>query len=255
LALLSLSEVLGLLLEHVYHLKGITGHGVLNESSMALENHLSLWQSGLQGRVEEIVRHGTRMDIAGAANLRLSFLATRLLLRRIQLDLNEQSADRLTESPTAFHHFQALQAAEDIAWFVQSLDERQIRSFWLGHNGASLTSAFSFLLRSALQSISVGDHVRGNSVLNKAIKMMEHLRSLQKQYDWDLADACVAQYGSSIDSLATMMEEYVGQDFLDAQATVPGPQPDMEGLFAQLPDFEPASLDLMFPSLWSMFDS
>ena len=127
-------------------------------------------------------------------DLLLGYLATELLLCRIHLDLNEQTTE--AHSCRCYRHIQAQRAVEDVLYFVQGLEERHIRTFWMPQDGASLTSATAFLLRSAVRSISAGEIVDGNASLNRTIRMVEALRYFPNAYSWDIAIIALLNRGA-----------------------------------------------------------
>lgn len=251
LTLLSLTGELGYLLEHVYDLRPSPLASAIEHPDDALELRLSSWVDGLSSHIRSIVLRGTKLEIPGAANLRLAYLATNLLLCRICLDLDGQPIDpRVSQS---YRHLRARRAAEDIVHFTQSLEEKHIRGFWMPQNGASLTSATAFLLRIAVRCISNGEHAEGNASLSLAARMIDTLRHFQKTFEWDLADHCIAQYGELVDRMANMRQ---ATDSNSSSHTAPVASFAAFDEFASHSmDFPSLELDSMFPSLWDMFEA
>ncbi|KAJ5576098.1 Transcription factor [Penicillium sp. DV-2018c] len=85
--LMNLTDVLDCCLEHVYSIRSA------QVPPRNLELELNKWIDSLTGDVRKIIIRGSNLDIPGASNLRLAYLAIRLLLRRIDLDRERQSPD------------------------------------------------------------------------------------------------------------------------------------------------------------------
>ncbi|PLB38627.1 putative RNA12 protein [Aspergillus candidus] len=140
-SLVSLTEVLGTSLEHVYSVDTVSS-STTPESLAAL---LIDWENGLPLELKHtILKNNANIHHPGAANLRLAYLAVTLLHRRIQLNLNTPPSSN-EEQYSAAHV-----AAETIVHFVQCLHETPFPGFWIPMNAYALTSATTFLLRSAL---------------------------------------------------------------------------------------------------------
>ncbi|ETN44978.1 uncharacterized protein HMPREF1541_09854 [Cyphellophora europaea CBS 101466] len=249
ITLLTLTEELGYLLEHVYDLRSSPSTVTVDGSTDVLERRLGSWKDQLSGDMRAIVLRGMRLEIAGAANLRLAYLATELLLCRISLDLDKETTD--SQLAGNYHHIRARRAAEDIVNFIHSLKETHICGFWMPQHGASLTSATAFILRVAVRSISAGDYVDGNASLNMAIRMMGTLRHFQEIFRWDIADHCIAQYGELVDRMASM--RHIGDSTQNShRASMMSTTDSFVAHSIDLPSLE---LDSMFPSLWDMFEA
>ncbi|EEP81810.1 predicted protein [Uncinocarpus reesii 1704] len=188
ISLVTLTEALGHYLEFVYQVAEHS-HSGCETSTVDLEMLLGEWEETLSDDVRRAVIWGTNMDAPGAANLRLSYLAVKLLLRRIQLDLDK--GQRLPQQP---YYLRAERAAEDIVHFVEELEDCHLRGFWIPSNGFALTSATTFLLRSALKS----KHSVGNTPLKLARNMIDTLKSHRQNSMWDLADHCLANCGNML---------------------------------------------------------
>jgi hypothetical protein len=169
---------------------------------MELECLLADWEQSLTGNVRQMVLHGTNFDAPGAANFRLAYLAVKLLLRRLQLDVDKNSSG-VTEDIGSHYYKQAQRVAEEIVHLVQELDESHLRGFWLPVNSFSLTSATTFLLRTGLQKGS------SNNVISLDIAkiMIQKLRSYQEDFGWDLADNCLANCSDLMDKISSTSTE------------------------------------------------
>jgi hypothetical protein len=177
-------------------------------SATDLERALSAWEESLSDGIRRIVVRGTNLNAPGAANFRLAYLAVKLLLRRLQLDADRPAATTLenydedgTGSP---FYIQAQRAAEEIVHLVQELDESHFRGFWIPVNALCLTSATTFLLRTALRKRKSATSV--NAPLNISKDMIQVLRSHRQIYAWDLADDCLAACGELVDKITCYPE-------------------------------------------------
>lgn len=173
---------------------------------MDLERALGAWEESLSDGIRRIVVRGTNLDAPGAANFRLAYLAVKLLLRRLQLD-----ADIHSNTATAGNYddedgmgspfyIQAQRAAEEIVHLMQELNESHFRGFWIPVNALCLTSATTFLLRSALRKRN--STTSSNASLNIVKDMIQVLRSHRQRFAWDLADDCLAACGELVDKIA-----------------------------------------------------
>ncbi|KNG86371.1 Zn(II)2Cys6 transcription factor [Aspergillus nomiae NRRL 13137] len=207
LSLITLTELLGTYLQHVYKVSESSPYPP-ETSSVDLERLLTDWEESLSDDIRCIVLRGTYLDAPGAANFRLAYLAVKLLLRRIQLDLDVDTmkADDDTTSP---FYTQAQRAAEEIVHLVKELDESHCRGFWIPVHAFSLTSATTFLLRSGLRR----RNARSNAPLNLAKDMVSTLRSHRNRFSWDLADNCLATCSDLVENLSSVD---AGNDSLSA---------------------------------------
>lgn len=230
IAFTSLTDVLARYLEHVYSVSKDFPHS--NEH--ALEQLLSDWEDSLSEDIRRIILRGTHLDIPGAANFRLAYLAVKLLLRRIQLDLNKGFEDPFTRDDTKLPYYkQAQRAAEDIALLIQELDGTQLNGFWIPVHSFSITSATMFLLRSGLR---MNDQTR-NMPLSIAKDMISVLQAHRQNFDWDLADNCLEQCGELV--------EKIGMVGVDCDPSVAATGPEFPE-FSENLDIDPAILEELF---------
>ncbi|OJD12922.1 hypothetical protein AJ78_06549 [Emergomyces pasteurianus Ep9510] len=195
ISLITLTEILGRYLESIYHVvKG--SPDPFEASNTDPELLLGEWEETLSDDIRKSVMRGTRLDAPGAANLRLSYLAVKLLLRRIQLDRDRGSLAAEEASDCPFY-LRAQRAAEDIVHFVQELDESHCRGFWIPANSFTLTSATSFLLRSALRS----KNPSVNTPLKLARDMIDALQRHKQNFSWDLADSCLGSCSDMLEKI------------------------------------------------------
>ena len=224
IAFVTLTDVLARYLEYVYSVSKTNTSDEM--SAMDLEQILSNWEESLDENLRRIILRGTNLDVPGAANFRLGYLAVKLLLRRIQLDLS-RSSSHLQENLPYIH---AQRAAEETAHLVQELSEKQLHGFWIPVHAFSITSATMFLLRSGLGI----RHQNHNMPLKIARDMIQTLQSHRANADWDLADHCLAQCSDLV--------EKIGMAHLDnTDLSVP----DLMG-FSENLDLNPSALDELF---------
>ncbi|RAQ71810.1 Zn(II)2Cys6 transcription factor [Aspergillus flavus] len=207
LSLITLTDVLSTYLQHVYKVSESTAYPP-EMSSVDLERLLTDWEESLSGDVRRIALRGTHLNAPGAANFRLAYLAVKLLLRRIQLDLDVDNikADDDTTSP---FYTQAQRAAEEIVHLVRELDEPHLRGFWIPVHAFSLTSATTFLLRSGLRR----RNAYSNAPLKLAEDMISILRTHRDRFSWDLVDNCLTTCSDLVEKLSSAE---AGNDSLSA---------------------------------------
>lgn len=197
-AFATLTDVLARYLEHVY---GVSkDHSIQNELlAMDLEQILNNWEESLSDDMRRVVLRGTNLEVPGTANFRLAYLAVKLLLRRIQLDLSKEPG-QVEDDVSSPSYIYAQRAAEDIAHFLHELDETQFRGFWVPVHAFSLTSAAMFLLRSGLRL----RHQNRNMPLRAAKGMITTLQAHRRDFDWDLADNCLSHCGELVEKVGLM---------------------------------------------------
>lgn len=229
IALTTLTDVLARYLEHVYSVSKEFPHS----NAHTLEQILSDWEETLSDDIRRIILRGTHLDIPGAANFRLAYLAVKLLLRRIQLDLNKGSNLTAEDDTKAPFYMQAQRAAEDIAHLIQELDATQLNGFWIPVHSFSLTSATMFLLRSGLRMKDQGR----NMPLSIAKDMINVLHTHRQNFGWDLADNCLEDCGELV--------EKIGMAVADSDLSVGAAGPDFPDFSEDL-DIDPAILEELF---------
>ncbi|KAJ5711623.1 hypothetical protein N7488_005779 [Penicillium malachiteum] len=193
-AFISLTDVLARYLEYVYCVSKSSNTSELSPAN--LEHLMNDWEESLDDNIRLLVLRGTNLGGPGAANLRLGYLAIKLLLRRIQLDLNKPATQEENHVPPFY--MQAQRAAEDIAHLIQELDEPQLRGFWIPVHAFSINSAMMFLLRSGLRM----RHFNRNTPLRTARDMISTLQAHSQNFGWDLADNCLAHCSDLVEIIA-----------------------------------------------------
>ncbi|KAJ5633304.1 transcriptional regulator family: Fungal Specific TF [Penicillium lividum] len=228
IAFVHLTEVLDYCLEHVY---GINLDG--RERNLDLE--LNEWIGTLTGDVRKIVTRGINLEVQGASNLRLGYLAVKLLVRRISLDRERQSPE-YDPQHLANQTLDARRAAEDILILVQELEQPQLGDFWLPLAAFTFVSTVTFLIRCALETEQSAG-LSGSPSLQMANDLLSSLRSHREKFGWDLADICLAQHSELLEKLQNSQPL----------------NPPLNGSTIQAPQqFTPdmGSIDALFPSIW-----
>ncbi|KAL2818649.1 fungal-specific transcription factor domain-containing protein [Aspergillus granulosus] len=225
-ALATLTDVLAHFLEHVYSVSRTFQPSSLSETD--LEQTLRDWEDSLSDEVRHLVLRGIHLDIPGAANFRLAYLSVKLLLYRIQLNMNKTSHQVEDETLSPFY-MHAQRAAEEIAYLVQELDRVQCSGFWIPVHAFSLTSAAMFLLRSGLRMRNRGR----NTPLKIARDMINALQAHRQNFDWDLADNCLTSCGELLDRIGA------------AEGDNGMPVPEFPGIPEHL-EIDPALLEELF---------
>lgn len=229
-----LTEVLDHCLEHVYNI-GLDGP----ERNLDLE--LNKWIETLTGDVRKIITRGMSLEIPGASNLRLAYLAVRLLLRRIYLDRERQRLDCNPEQ-LANQIMDARRIAEDIMILVQELEPAQLGDFWLPVAAFTFVSTVTFLIRCALETEQSATGLSQSTSLQMADEFLASLRSHQKNFGWDLGDICLAQHSELVEKLRT-----------SPPISVPSEDSTTEARQHLVPDT--TFIDELFPSIWDTLQS
>lgn len=208
IALTTLTDVLGRSLEHIYQVSKV--HHTYSpemQSTTYFEDLLSKWEESLPDDIRRLVLRGTHLNAPGAANFRLAYLAVKLLLRRIQLDLDTKDAAIHVEveedANVSPFYLQAQRAAEEIVHLIQELDESHFRGFWIPVNAFSLTSATTFLLRSGLR-MRTSTATSRNAPLRIAREMINTLHFHRMHFSWDLADHCLASCSDLVEKISSV---------------------------------------------------
>ncbi|KAK2045692.1 fungal-specific transcription factor domain-containing protein [Colletotrichum somersetense] len=235
MALVTLTGVLDKFLDHVYDLNPERDQNS-GQTSLDLELSLGQWEDSLSDDVRRIITRGSNLHIPGAANLRLAYLSTKLLRRRIELDLEKQE-DAAPGDALTNRYIQVRRAAEEIVVLVQELEEAHLGDFWLPVSAFTFTSAITFLLRCALETENTAGGLAQSASLKLAKSLVDSLQSHQQNSGWDLGDICLAQYAEVVERLLTADSP---------SATVPEFQQLM--MSSEVP-----IIDELFPNLWDMF--
>jgi hypothetical protein len=181
--LCKLTEIVGDVLPLIYHIRS-GNDTIAAEQTSRSEIELNRW---LESRPSWLNLHDftSRPAVPGLVNLQLSFLAVRMLLRRIAW---HEISQRETE-PASSWLAGCQAAAEDIVRLTMSLSKADLRGFWLPFNAAHFTSAVTLLLRCALQTNFA--EVR-RQCMASARALVDTLRRHHEEHAWDLAETALA---------------------------------------------------------------
>ena len=230
-ALISLTEVLDDFLQYIYHVdRTKTG------SATGLDLVLNGWVDSLSGDTRHIVIRGTHLHIHGAANLRLSYLAIRLLVQRIQFETDRQHLDSADERLLNRYH-ETRRTSEDIVMLTQELQPLHLGDFWLSISAFCYPATIGFLLRCALETNSSPASIIQDRSFIIARDLLSTLRTHQEKHDWDLGDLSLAQHSDIVEKILH-----------GASTEDQHPSGNPENLQDFVPDA--SILDQFFPSLW-----
>ncbi|KAH8817212.1 fungal-specific transcription factor domain-containing protein [Xylogone sp. PMI_703] len=236
LSLCSLTEVLGSYLEYIYDInKESKSFDSLERQIRRLEVQLDDWETE---NFHDEVAGTVPLSSPGAANLRLAYLAIKLLLRRIDLDLSKQNQSE--QQNISYKRHRAIEAAANIVTFLNDLTPQLIADFWLPVNAFSLTSAITLLLRCEVELIAAGKASSNDRPLEIARQLLDILCKHRDESGWDIGDICLSQYSGIVDRLLEAIHS-------EPQWT----ETDLEEMM--MPGI--AIRDDLFPSLWDMLDT
>lgn len=231
IALVSLTEVLDRHLHQIYNVDKDKSWSTAN-----LELSLNNWVESLDGFNRRIIIRGTNLEIPGASNLRLAYLATRLLLQRIELEAYKQTYN--VEGEQIMNRYsQARRTAEEILLLVQEFSPGQLGDFWLSISAFTFPATVNFLLRCALETENSPSGLAQSGSFRIARDLIEALRLHQEKYGWDLGDICLAQHAEIVDKVLAGVApgNQTANNVLDSHDFV-------------MPDA--SIMDQFFPSLW-----
>lgn len=242
IALYGLTEVLGECLHSLYDL---SRKQTVTDSS--LEFRLNSWVESLANPVRSIILRGHNLSLPGAANLRLAYFATLLLLRRMELEASrakgQDSTDfTMSNGELANKYLRAQQTAEEIVMLVSELGRDHLGDFWLPGAAFVFSSTETFLLRCAVESDT---DVKRSSLLRIAWDLIVALRRHREEAGWDLGDICLAQFEDVVRRLVTP-SDCRGEGVSGEVPTDP--------VLLPVPELQLQDLDLMaqlFPDEWN----
>ena len=235
ISLATLTEILGLYLEHVFCLRR-TADRENSAQVPDIQGQLTEWEDALHRKLRRAILCGVDLGLPGSSNLRLAYLYLKLLSRKLELASDEDGPDGWRQ------YTRTRGVAEEIVLFVEELDDRALADFWLPLSAFSLSGTTTFLLRCTLERDTCPEHpdrygLGRTDSLKLAQDLIAALRSHRQTAGWDLGDACIAQYAEVVERLgAPGVDE--PNDMLDLENFVASNVPGVEELF---------------PSLWDMF--
>ena len=213
---------------------------------------LNTWVESLSGTVRLIILRGSHLDVPGASSLRFSYLTTRLLLQRIQLEVDKQ-AYGTQDQRLMNRYLQARRTAEDILIMTQELQPQQFGDFWLSTSAFSYPDTVNFLLRCALETeISPAALVQSAS-FRLARDLVDTLRSHQEKHSWNVGDVCLVQHADIVDKILESVSSQDSQALGDSHGSNAGGNSNGAGPGFDVQDLmlsDASIIDQFFPSLW-----
>ncbi|KAI5464804.1 fungal-specific transcription factor domain-containing protein [Mariannaea sp. PMI_226] len=234
--LVELTDVLDLILQHIYHV-GPDEPRTTAHLELALNN----WVESLKEDTRRVIIRGTGFEIPGTANLRLSYLTVRLVLERIELEEDKKRHDP-QDSRLLNRYIQARRTCEEILILTQELKPEHLADFWLSSSAFSFLATVSFLLRCALETENSPSGLAQSGSLRIASDLISILRLHKDKHAWDVGDVCLAQHAEIVEKLLAMApaEDPASDGTLDLQDFI-------------MPDV--SVIDHFFPSLWDPLQS
>lgn len=210
-SLSTLTEVVGNYLEQLYDIRNMPRK---RSSRAALDVALDAWTDTLTGGVRQVILRGVNLDMPGAANLRLCFLAAKFISCRVELHEMETNAE--TEYFNE-HLRQTRKIVEDIVYFVHELTVKQLGDFWLPIAAFVFSSTAAFLLRQAIQ-VEIPTLTPAQSMSLSLVKnLLVSLRVHHEEHGWDLGEICLAEYEEVVEKVyASEVALEADLDWLDS---------------------------------------
>ncbi|KAL6234327.1 hypothetical protein BDW75DRAFT_241228 [Aspergillus navahoensis] len=196
IALCSLTTLLGQILPLIYLLEVQP----LETSFRALRRHetaLNEWEEGLPPWLRPTSPVFER-KAAGALNLQLSFLAVKLCLSRIALLEIHRSNESPAEEDRLYYRSRCRKAARAVIDFTTNLARDELDAFWLPYTAYHFTSAATLTLRCALEAENAD---MAQECVASAKKLVDFLRRMKNDVNWDLADICLGQCEAVVEKL------------------------------------------------------
>ncbi|KAL3493915.1 fungal-specific transcription factor domain-containing protein [Aspergillus germanicus] len=195
-ALCSLTTILGQILPLIYALESQS----LDHSFRTLRRHettINEWEESLPSWLRPTSPAFER-KAAGALNLQLSFLAVKLCLARMALLEIHRSSEPSAEEDKLYYRSRCRKAARAVIDFTTTLSEEEIDAFWLPYTAYHFTSAATMTLRCALEAESADT---AQECVASAKSLIDFLRRMKDELNWDLADICLGQCEAVVDRL------------------------------------------------------
>ncbi|KAL4901047.1 hypothetical protein BDW74DRAFT_187905 [Aspergillus multicolor] len=196
IALCSLTTLLGQILPLIYVLE----IQPLETSFRTLRRHettLNEWEEGLPSWLRP-TSPAFQRKAAGALNLQLSFLAVKMCLSRIALLEIHRANESPAEEDKLYYRSTCRKAARAVIDFVTNLSRDELDSFWLPYTAYHFTSAATLTLRCALEAENADT---AQDCVASAKKLIDFLRRMKNEVNWDLADICLGQCEAVVEKL------------------------------------------------------
>src|SRR5690606_10563085 len=131
----------------------------------------------------------SHLDVPGASNLRLSYLTTRLLLQRIELE-SDKKLFQAQDRRLANRYIQARGTAEEILLLTQELTPEQLGDFWLPSHAFLYPATVNYLLRSGLETEDSPGGLVQSASFRIAHELVDTLRAHKEKHSWDHGNLC-----------------------------------------------------------------
>ncbi|KIV84199.1 hypothetical protein PV11_06167 [Exophiala sideris] len=196
LALCQLTEILGDILPFIYDIKG-KSQDHQTRSLKRVEAALEDWEANLPNVLNAKSSEFQR-EHPGALNLELSYLAIKMCISRVSLlESSKPDYEKNPEVPQ-YLQLQCRRAARAIVDFTISLRGNDFNTFWMPYTAYHFTSATILILRCGLEAAN--DDV-AKECISLAQRLIEHLRTVKAETNWDLGDICLSQCGRVVQQL------------------------------------------------------
>ncbi|KAH7398479.1 fungal-specific transcription factor domain-containing protein [Pyrenochaeta sp. MPI-SDFR-AT-0127] len=197
--LCKLSQILGDILPHVYSLQ--LDVEKVSRSLRRVECALDDWAIALP----EDLRLGTSGTSPenGASNLWFSYLSIKVLVCRLTFKVTIKSSQPSTLEARQYRLAMMRQSASDIVDFVTSLNEAQIREFWMPYTSYLLVTAATILLRCTIECSDLQTKI---ACATKLLEFRVRLQSASEKSGWDLADFCLERCHEPIQKVADALK-------------------------------------------------
>ncbi|KAH7374851.1 putative Zn(II)2Cys6 transcription factor [Plectosphaerella cucumerina] len=122
----------------------------------------------------------------GALNLQLSFLAVKICICRAALQATRVADD--TEA--LYYQSRCIKIGNEFIDAVVALTPEETKAFWLPYIAYHFASAATLMMRCALEA---QEETVATGCVNSARRLIDHLKKMKAQTNWDLADICLNQ--------------------------------------------------------------
>ncbi|CAO2654932.1 Nn.00g116650.m01.CDS01 [Neocucurbitaria sp. VM-36] len=257
--LCKLSQILGDVLPFVYSLQ--LEEEEVSRSLRRTECVLDDWAIALPGYLRP--DSSPYSAVNGASNLWFSYLSVKVLICRLAFKTTLKCSKPSFSEARQYRLALLREASCDVVDFVTSLNEAQLREFWMPYTSYLLVTATTILLRC---TIECGAIETKRVCATKLLLFIDRLRRASEISGWDLADFCLERCHEPIQKIADALKipsrssqtqsreadlmsassEVVDQPGVDTAASGSAPMPDF---------FLPIdSLDYPWETLWDTFE-
>ncbi|KAK8228843.1 C6 transcription factor [Phyllosticta capitalensis] len=188
-----LSQILGDILPLVYDLS--EPRKDVWKDLRRFECSLDQWEERLPAHFKQTANENVS---SGASSLHLGYLSIRLLLSRLRLRTASQENNPDRDTTTKFYMSAVRGAAIQIADFVCSLEQANLKEFWMPYTAHLLVSAGTVLLRCAVDTTEAAVI---QSCKDALAALQKRLRRAREEDKWDLADMFIKRCDDPISKI------------------------------------------------------